>query len=191
MDLQLPADLHATRDLLMRSLATHREQAPPIPAGLAHDLSAHFAPRTLKTVVTAPLSWSEKVRAFLSTPAFGAVAAAVVVVGVAAPILSRPSAETFRGELPVVQAPAVRIIFIGNAPEVRTAVEASATFESASLSSMDSQAAASKPGPKVIVNLTSSTIIAIDRDGATLYRSAVPTDSGKVADAIALAVQAL
>jgi hypothetical protein len=34
MDLQLPANLHATRDLLMRSLVVHSEQAPAIPAGL-------------------------------------------------------------------------------------------------------------------------------------------------------------
>lgn len=191
MDLQLPADLHATRDLLMRSLATHHEQAPPIPAGLASDLSARFAPRMMKTVVAAPLSWSEKVRAFLSTPAFGAVAAAVVVLGVAAPMMSKPTAETFRGELPVAQGPSVRIIFTGNSTEIRAAVEASATFEATALSSMDSQAASTQSGPKVIVNLTTATITAIDRDGATLHRSAVPTEPGKVADAIALAVQSL
>ena len=191
MDLQLPANLHATRDLLMRSLATHHEQAPPMPAGLASDLSARFAPRVMKTVVSAPLSWSEKVRTFLGTPAFGAVAAAVVILGVVAPTLSGPSPETFRGDLPVVQAPAVRIIFTGDSPETRAAVEASATFESSSLSSMDSKAAASQSGPKVIVNLTTATITAIDRDGATLYRSAVPSEPGKVADAIALAVQSL
>jgi hypothetical protein len=191
MDLQLPADLHATRDLLMRSLATHHEQAPPMPNGLACDLSARFAPRVMKTVVTAPLSWSERFRAFLSTPAFGAVAAAVVVLGIAAPMVSGPSAETFRGDLPVAQAPAVRIIFTGDAPEIRAAVEASATFETSALSTMDGLAAVTQPGPKVIVNLTTSTITAIDRDGATLYRSAVPTEHGKVADAIALAVQSL
>jgi hypothetical protein len=191
MDLQLPADLHATRDLLMRSLVTHPEQAPAIPAGLASDLSARFAPRVTKTVVTAPLSWSEKIRAFLSTPAFGAVAAAVVVLGVAVPMMSGPSTESFRGDLPVAQTPAVQIIFTGEAPDIRAAVEASATFESTALSSMDSKAAATQPGPKVIVNLTSSTITAIDRDGATLYRAAVPTEPAKVADAIALAVQSL
>lgn len=191
MDLQLPADLHATRDLLMRSLATHHEQAPPMPVGLASDLSAHFAPRVMKTVVTAPLSWSEKVRAFLSTPAFGAVAAAVVVLGIAAPMLSKPSTETFRGDLPVAQAPAVRIIFTGSAPEIRAAVETSGTFDSTALFSMDSQVAAIQPGPKVIVNLTTSTITAIDRDGATLHRASIPTEPARVADAIALAVQSL
>lgn len=188
MDLELPANLHATRDLLMRSLVVHPEQAPAIPAGLASDLSARFSPRAMRTVVTAPLSWSEKVRAFLSMPAFGAVAAAVVVLGVAVPMMSGPSAETFRGDLPVAQANAVRIIFTGDHPEIRAAVEASATYEASALCSMDSSAAATLAGPKVIIDLTSSTITAIDQDGATLYRADAPTDPGKVADAIALAV---
>jgi hypothetical protein len=191
MDLELPANLHATRDLLMRSLVVHPEQAPAIPAGLASDLAARFSPRVMRTVVTAPLSWPEKVRAFLSMPAFGAVAAAVVVLRVAVPMMSGPSAETFRGDLPVAQANAVRIIFTGDRPEIRAAVEASATFEASALCSMDSSAAATLAGPKVIIDLTSSTITAIDQDGATLYRADAPTDPGKVADAIALAVSCL
>jgi hypothetical protein len=124
-------------------------------------------------------------------PAFGAVAAAVVVLGVAVPMMSGPSAETFRGDLPVAQTNAVRIIFTGDRPEIRAAVEASATFESSALCSMDRSAADTLAGPKVIVDLTSSTITAIDRDGATLHRAAAPTDPGKVADAIALAVSSL
>jgi hypothetical protein len=56
---------------------------------------------------------------------------------------------------------------------------------------MDRSAADTLAGPKVIVDLTSSTITAIDRDGATLHRAAAPTDPGKVADAIALAVSSL
>jgi hypothetical protein len=190
MDLELPANLHATRDLLMRSLVAHSEQAPAIPAGLASDLSARFAPRVTRTVVTAPLSWMEKVRGFLSTPAFGIAAAAVVVLGAAAPLLSGPAtlrSETFRGELTAASADSVRIIFTGDRPEIRAAVEASATFEKSALCSMNSSAATTQAGPKVIVDLTSSTITAIDRDGATLYRAAVPTEPGKVADAIALA----
>lgn len=199
MDLQLPANLHATRDLLMRSLVKHSEQAPAIPAELARDLSARFAPKMTRTVVAAPLTWMEKVRGILSTPAFGIVAAAVVVLGVAVPMLPSPSSspsssspssssETFRGDLSVVAADSVRIIFSGDRPDIRAAVEASATFEKSALCSMNSSAAATQTGPKVIVDLTSSTITAIDRDGATLYRAAVPTEPGKVADAIALAV---
>jgi hypothetical protein len=106
-------------------------------------------------------------------------------------MMSGPSAETFRGDLPVAQANAVRIIFTGDRPEIRAAVEASATFESSALCSMDRSAADTLAGPKVIVDLTSSTITAIDRDGATLHRAAAPTDPGKVADAIALAVSSL
>jgi hypothetical protein len=106
-------------------------------------------------------------------------------------MMSGPSAETFRGDLPVAQANAVRIIFTGDRPEIRAAVEASATFEASALCSMDSSAAATLAGPKVIIDLTSSTITAIDQDGATLYRADAPTDPGKVADAIALAVSCL
>ena len=191
MDLQLPANLHATRDLLMRSLVMHPEQAPAIPAELARDLSARFAPRVTRTVVAAPLTLIEKVRGFLSTPAFGVMAAAVVVLGVAVPMLPSPSSsssETFRGELTATPDDSVRIIFTGDRPDIRAAVEASATFEKAALCSMNSSAAATQAGPKVIVDLTSSTITAIDRDGATLYRAIVPTEPGKAADAIALAV---
>jgi len=196
MQLELPDRLHATRDLLMRSLLTHpTEQAPSMPASLALDLADRFAPRSPLVPVSATLSWLQRARHFLASPAFGAVAAAVVLLGAALPLLQGPVAlpkEALRGAAAEVPAETVRILFLGDHPAAREAVVASGSFEASAISSVASDAEAQAlPGPKVIVDLATSTITAIDRDGATIHHVAVPTAAANLADAIAFAVSTL
>jgi hypothetical protein len=190
MDLELPERLHGTRDLLMRSLVLHSEQAPAMPAGLAADLDARFADHPAP--VTSPVSWLEKVRAFLAAPGFGAVAAAVVVLGVAIPMLSGPSPETIRGAEAALPADSVRIQLVGSNPQALAAIQASGMFDAAAISSVDTLSAAGiSEGPKVIVDFSTASITAVDRDGQIVHREELPAETSMMAAVIADAVSRL
>lgn len=197
MHLELPERLLATRDVLMRSLPTHPlEKAPAMPAGLAADLAARFAPKASVAPVTVSVSWFERVRAFLATPGFGAAAAAVVVLGVAAPLMmnkDKAPAESFRGGETVVAAgDAVRIIFAGENAAVRSAVTAAGDFESSAMSGVaDAAAAKTVAGPKVVVDFTAGTITGYDAQGAEVRSEKLPADAAKVSGAIADVVSRL
>src|SRR5688572_25489596 len=99
--MDLSPHLHPTRDLLLRSLPTHdREQAPPMPAGLAEELMARFESQPTQAFEVLPESFFAKLRGFLATPGFGLAAAAVAVVGLAVPMISGPDKDSFRGGPP-------------------------------------------------------------------------------------------
>lgn len=198
MDLELPAHLHATRDLLTRSLVSHPERAPAIPAGLAADLSASFDRRGTPAAgpAAATRSWALRLRNWFATPAFGAVAAAVLVLGTALPLFDRPSApdrgETFRGDHGAAQAPVVRIIFVGEEAGDRAAIESSGSFEAASLLSVEGiESAREIEGPKVIVDFTARSITAFDAAGAVAHEEAMPDSSSQLGNSIAKAVMRL
>lgn len=195
MDLELPAHLHATRDLLTRSLVSHSERAPAMPAGLAADLKARFEPRRTPAPIGSTRSWAFSLRSLFATPAFGAVAAAVLVLGTAIPLLQGPatsSTETFRGASESAPETSVQVIFIGEDTGDRAAVEASGNFESASLLSAESiEAALDFTGPKVLVDFAARTITAFDDAGTVVHEEAMPASSSQLGDAIAKAVTRL
>lgn len=195
MDLELPAHLHATRDLLTRSLVSHSERAPAMPAGLAADLKARFEPRRAPAQAASTRSWAFSLRSLFATPAFGAVAAAVLVLGTAIPLLQGPAdtpSETFRGAAAVAPEASVQVIFIGEDTGDRAAVEASGNFESASLLSAENiEAALELAGPKVLVDFTARTITAYDAAGNAVHDEAMPASSSQLGDAIAKAVTRL
>jgi hypothetical protein len=189
MDLDLPSNLHPTRDLLMRSLVMHPEQAPAIPAGLAADLSARFAPREFAAPQVAAVSWFEKVRGFLSTPAFGAAAAAVVVMGVAVPMISAPAERgnhVFRGDTSAITADSVRIVFVGQNPAMVSEITASGDFEAAAIAT--TECSATVTGPAVIVDFTTGSLSAVDADGTLLHRTDLSGDASEVSASIASAL---
>jgi hypothetical protein len=192
MDLELPAHLHATRDLLTRSLVSHSERAPAMPAGLAADLIARFETRGTPAPAAATRSWALGLKRFFATPAFGAAAAAVLVLGTAMPLLDGPSAannENFRGGSTVESRSSVRIIFIGEEPGDRAAVESSGNFESASLMSVEGiEAALELDGAKVLVDFSSRKITAFDASGKVVHDESMPEASSQLGDAIAKAV---
>ncbi len=189
MDLDLPSHLHSTRDLLMRSLVMHPEQAPAMPAGLAADLSARFSTRPAAAAPVESAGWLDKVRSFLATPAFGLAAAAVVVMGIAVPMVSGPAAEkeTFRGQAAAASADPVRILFAGSNPGIVSAIRNSGEFEAAAISTLGN-ASASIEGPAVIVDFDNGTVSSVDRDGSILHREELPGDASGVAAAIASAL---
>jgi hypothetical protein len=197
MHLELPERLLVTRDVLTRSLPTHPlEKAPAMPAGLVADLSGRFAPQAALRHESARLSWFDKVRGFLASPGFGAVAAAVVVLGVAIPMFSagdRGTQETFRGgETMVAPGEQLRIFFVGENGAARSAVESSGTFEASALTEAENAAAAmSAKGPKVIVDFSAGHVMAFDAQGVEVSRSTLPVEAKQVPGMIAKAVSTL
>jgi hypothetical protein len=195
MHLELPEHLHSTRDLLLSSLPAHPlEKAPSMPAGLADDLMARFAPKTIVTPVVGKASLFERLRAFLATPAFGIAAAAVVVLGVAAPMISKPVArETFRGaDSSAVAGGSVTILFVGTNSALQSAIENSGNFEaSAFRSAVDLASVQDVAGPKVVINFNAGKIHAIDASGSEAYSARLPGAAEKVAAAVADAVSRL
>jgi hypothetical protein len=196
MHLELPEHLHSTRDLLLRSLPAHPlEEAPAMPAGLANDLTARFAQKTVVvTQVVGKISLLERVRSFLATPAFGIAAAAVVVLGVAVPMISKPAPrETFRGmDSTAVAGGAVTILFVGTNRAVQSAVEDSGSFEaSAFRSAVNLASVREAEGAKVVIDFNTGKIHAIDAAGIEVSSARIPADTGKVAAAVADAVSRL
>lgn len=198
MQLELPERLLVTRDVLTRCLPTHAaEKAPAMPVGLAADLAGRFAPKAAIRNESACISWVDKVKNFLATPGFGAVAAAVVVLAAAVPMFSQGDRtapkESFRGgESMVVPADQVRIYFLGDNAAARAAVESSGNFESSALTdAASSEAVQAAPGSKVLVDFSAGMITAFGADGEVLSQKVLPTDTAKVADAIAKVVAGL
>lgn len=166
-----------------------------MPCGLADELMARFAP---KTVVVTPVAKKSslvgKVRAFLATPAFGIAAAAVVVLGIAAPMISGTAPqESFRGTDALAFAGGeVTIVFVGTNRAVQSAVEDSGNFEpSAFRSAVDFTAVQDMSGAKVVIDFNGGNIIAINAEGTQVHSVRIPAETDKAAVAVADAVSRL
>lgn len=195
MHLELPERLLVTRDVLTRSLPSHAgESAPVMPAHLAADLAKRFGPKSIARQQSDRISWLDKARLFLATPAFGGVAAAVVIMGVAIPMFTggEPK-EKFRGaDAVTTTAPQVRIIFVGENAAVRSAVTASGNFEASALVTAASpDAALSENGAKVIVDFATGTVTAFDASGSEVSRKELPAEAKDASAVIARAVSGL
>lgn len=187
MDPDLPERLLPARDLLARSLMLHsREPAPAMPSGLAADLAVRFASRADES--SAPrITLFEKVRTWLASPGFGVAAAAVVVVGVAIPMLSTPDPEFWRGGFGASAGTTVRIAFIGEDAKAEAEIKSSRNFEAVAFAAD----AASLPGPKVVINFRTGIISAVNAEGTTIHSWPLPAEPKKVPDAIADAISRL
>ena len=131
---------------------------------------------------------------FLATPAFGVAAAAVVVLGVAVPMISKPvPQESFRGmDSTAVSGDAVTILFVGTNRALQSAVENSGNFEpSAFRSAVDLASAQEVAGAKVVIDFNTEKIHAVDATGAETYSARIPAETDKVANAVADAVSRL
>lgn len=162
-----------------------------MPADLAADLMARFAPRPVVGAQAPSVSWTGKIRTLFATPRFGMIAATAVVIGVAIPMLTHPDAglpETFRGGGPAaVPAQGVRIVVVGGEPRAAADLRSSGNFEVSAISTEATTATASTiAGPKVVVDFTAGTITAVDSYGTTVHQAEIPSSdvSAAVADAI-------
>ncbi len=194
MNLELPQNLQSTRDLLAGSLQMHAtEKAPALPGELFDDMFRRFNPAPSVAVAVESKSWFAAVQSFISRPAFGVAAFAVVVLGLALPNMMAPttSSSAFRGAVPTeTDTDGVRIVLVKAPADIQKAIEDSGDFEKGAISSVE-MTASSEKGPRVLVDFEASTIIAIDVNGQTIHESALPKDANEISSAIALAVSKL
>jgi hypothetical protein len=194
MNLDLPPNLHATRNLLAGSLQLHAtEQAPAVPADLLNDLSRRFNTAPVAAATTQSRSWFEAVQSFIARPAFGMAALAIVILGISVPrmIDSGPrSSGSFRGATPIpAQTHNFRIILIQSPAGFQQALKDAGDFESSMISSATSTDGIT--GPRVLVDFTTSTITALNASGETVHTAPLPKDAEEISAAIATAVSRL
>lgn len=192
MDLDLPANLQRTADILRNSLMSPaHEKVPAMPAGLFEDLTARFGASAAFTAPPAKISLFGKIQSFVSTPAFGMAAAALVVLTVVIPGVMEPSGDNaatgFRGGSAGSQATAsASIVLIGAPQDIISSLGASGDFETGSILTADTAS-----GPKVIVDFDRSTVISVTADGRTVHSAGLPADRAELSAAIAEALSKL
>ena len=104
MPYELPADLQPTADMLRNSLMLRTdERTPALPDGLFMDLAARFSTNAAIPATAARVSLRAKIQSFLSTPAFGMAAAALVILAVILPSVLKPSGGTGFGVTTIVE----------------------------------------------------------------------------------------
>ena len=199
MNIELPQHLQATADLLSGSLQRHsQDTAPPIPRGLADDLSSRFAPASpAPAVQSSKVSWFEKARSFVATPAFGLAAAAMVVLGFFTPALMTPAqvgtpTESFRGSHVVHTSSNASIVLITDNSETRRLLEESGLFDmSIVIETSDPLVAATISTAKLLVDVKGGAMVAYNAESREVLADHLPDDPSRIAERIALAFGAL
>lgn len=185
MRYELPAKLRPTADMLRNSLMLRTdERAPAIPDSLYRDLSDRFHKGAANPAPTARIPLLARIQRFLSTPAFGMAAAALVILAAILPSVLKPSggsgSSSFRGGTAVTGEMATHIVLIGASQALASSLGESGYFEKGSILTSDTA-----PGSKVLVDFNISTITAISADGETVHSSSIPTDPTELPAAIA------
>ncbi len=192
MPLELPADLQPTADILRNSLMLRAdEKTPALPADLFHDLAARFETSAAIPARLAKVSLFAKIQSFVSAPAFGMSAAALVILAVVLPTILKTSdgsgTTNFRGgsaEIEATASPA--IVLIGAPQDIVSTLGNSGDFEKGSIFTTDTAS-----GAKVIVDFNSSTITAITEDGQSIHTAGLPADNTALSTVIAEALSKL
>ena len=199
MNIELPQHLKATADLLSSSLRPHpQDTAPPIPKSLLSDLSRRFEQARPASVTQASkVSWFEKARSFVSTPAFGLAAAAMVVLGFFAPAVMTPPqseapTESFRGANVVETASNATIVLITDNSDTRLLLEESGLFDmSVVIETSDPLVAATISTAKLLVDVKGGAIVGYNDKSREVLADQLPADRTEIAERIALAFGAL
>jgi hypothetical protein len=197
MNIELPKTLQPTADLLASSLRPHlRDTAPPIPQSLIQDLVPSLA--ATETAATAKISWFEKARSFVATPAFGLAAAAMVVLGFFAPALISPLSndapnENFRGKAHLVHTSSdAAIVLITDNSDIRVLLEESGLFDMTSvIETSDPLVAATISTAKLLVDVKGGAMVAYNAESREVLADQLPEDRDRIAERIALAFGAL
>ena len=193
MKSELPTHLEETSELLRSSLGHHpSDKAPEIPGELLDDLGSRFS-----TAQAAPLrrdstSIFATIQQFISRPAFGMAAAAVVVLALVSPaLINSTKSGTFRGGVITQETvDSAKIILVGAPDATADFLEKSGDFEKDSFTTQ-SDSPANSGSSKIIVDFNSSTIYAVDAAGTQLFTKPLPTDDPAIAEAIAKALSEL
>lgn len=192
MPFELPAHLQPTADILRNSLMLRSdEKAPALPAGLFEDLAARFRTSAAIPIPLAKVSLFAKIQSFISTPAFGMSAAALVILAVVLPTALKTSDNSentgFRGGSADIEATvSSSIVLIGAPQDIVSSLGNSGDFEKGSIFTTDTAS-----GAKVVVDFNTSKITAITADGQSVHTAELPADKAALSAAIAEALSKL
>ncbi|MGJ8633047.1 MAG: hypothetical protein ACSHX7_03940 [Luteolibacter sp.] len=192
MRLDLPQNLQNTADILRNSMTLGSlEIAPIMPQGLFEDLAARFETSPAVATPSTQISFFNKVQSFFATPAFGAAAAALVILTVALPAVLKTSTDSdtteFRGSSEnVVATSPISIVLIDAPVNLSSSLGNSGDFEKDSILTTDTAS-----GAKVLVNFGNSTISSVTADGETVHITNLPADQTALNAAIATAISRL
>jgi hypothetical protein len=189
MSIELPAHLQQTADILRNSLMLRADEtAPALPAGLFDDMAARFDTSTALPAQPNKVSLFSKIQSFISAPAFGMAAAALVILAVVLPMAVNTSENTgFRGGSSDNAATvSSSIVLLGAPQDIVSSLGNSGDFEKGSLFTADTAS-----GAKVIVDFNDAKITAITAGGQSVHTAALPSDKAALSDAIAEALSKL
>ncbi len=192
MSIELPAHLQPTADILRNSLMLRADdKAPALPAGLFEDLAARFETSAVLPARPTKVSLFAKIQSFISTPAFGMSAAALVILAVVLPTALKTSDNSentsFRGGSGDIGATvSSSIVLIGAPQDIVSSLGNSGDFEKGSIFTTDTAS-----GAKVIVDFNAATITAITADGQSVHTAELPSDKAALSAAIAEALSKL
>jgi hypothetical protein len=186
MNLDLPQNLHSTRDLLMASLRpSSNEHAPALPKGLLEDLTRSVAHQSASVRQGQFAGFLSSVRAMFASPAFGGAAAAIAILAVASSVALRPAdsqpTDTFRGAASYSSADSIQVILVGAPNGMMRSLESGTDFENGIFSAASSaESVQTIEGPRVIVDFVSKTITGIRSDGETFYHTELPASTSGI-----------
>lgn len=193
MKSELPKHLEETGQLLMDSLGLHpSDMAPEIPSELLEDLGSRFSIAQKATQPRETTSVFATIHQFISRPAFGMAAAAMVVLALVSPSLINSARNgIFRGAVTTQETvDLAKIILIGAPDSTAEYLQTSGDFERDSFTVL-SDTPAPNSSSKIIVDFNSSTIYAVDETGNELFTKPLPSDNQSISEAIAKALSEL
>ncbi|MEM9236685.1 MAG: hypothetical protein AAGB14_07890 [Verrucomicrobiota bacterium] len=163
----LPNRLKPVREILMDSAHGPADDEPPMPPDdLLDDLEEKLAGTTPHRASPAKPSFFERVRRAFATPAFGVVAALVVVLFIAVPLVNPGGFRSTGGE--VSDGPSV--ILLGIDDTTYAAVQANASFDANALKRVATAVEAEAiPAPKIIADFAQERVRAIDAAGNQVH----------------------
>ena len=183
---ELPAHLTQIRDILMQSAGgTAEDEAPRPPSDLLDDLErALMDEKPVEVAKPAEASLFEKLRSLFATPAFGGVAALIVVLFVAVPMLNPGGEkEVVRGG---IDSEALNIILVDGDDEAFQALSSAKNIDAESLIKVASEEKAAKIGsPKIVV--IGNSLKAYDGEGNEVYSQEI-ADASELGSAVAMAM---
>ena len=196
MNLDLPAHLHSTRDLLMASVKAHpSEKAPALPSSLLEDLTRHSASQMAPASCKSSAGFFEAIRSMFASPAFGAAAAAIMVLGVASTMMFSGDAPSdngaIRGSSAYAPADTAQVILISAPHGMQATLESATDFEDGVFFTAPTVESTTDMGARVIVDFSAGTITGIDASGATVYQSSLPESTSGLSLEIASALTRL
>lgn len=179
----IPEHLKPVRQILMDSAqGAPDDEAPPPSGDLLDDLEKSLGgPATSQTAMPAALpSIFERVRSLFATPAFGLVAALVVVLFVALPLFQGSHGFRNGGDTETAGA---RVILVGISDESFETLSNNGLFDPQALVRLDHRTDAdAMESPKIIVDFEEGMLRAFDAGGNDFYRHHLKVDSSLPGD---------